>query len=147
MRLFHALFLLRRPMTLGARAIVHDVTRNAVLLVRHTYVNGWHLPGGGVEPGETMEDALRRELMEEGNIAFKGRPQLRSVHFNRAASRRDHVAVYLITAFTQTATRVADGEIAEAAFFPLDALPEGLAVSTGRRLAETFDGAPVSEEW
>ena len=106
-----------------------------------------HLPGGGVEPGETIETALRRELAEEGNIELTGAPELRSLHFNSAASRRDHVALYLVTAFTQTSPRVADREIAEAGFFPLDALPEGLAPSTGRRLAETFDGAPVSQEW
>lgn len=134
-------------MTLGARAIVHDVAGNAVLLVRHTYVKGWHLPGGGVEVGETMESALRRELLEEGNIELTAPPELKSLHFNNAASRRDHVALYLVTAFRQTSPRIADREIAEAGFFRLDALPEGLAASTGRRLAETFDGAPLSEEW
>jgi ADP-ribose pyrophosphatase YjhB (NUDIX family) len=134
-------------MTLGVRAIVHDATTNAVFLVRHTYVRGWHLPGGGVEANETTEEALRRELVEEGNIELAGRPRLRSLHFNSAASRRDHVALYLVTAFRQTSPRIADREIAEAGFFPLDALPEGLASSTRRRLAETFDDAPVSEEW
>lgn len=146
-RLFHAWFLLRRPMTLGARAVVHDARRNAVFLVRHTYVAGWHLPGGGVEPGETIIEALTRELMEEGNIEMAAPPVLRSLHFNRGASRRDHVAIYLVTDFRQNSPRIADREIAEAGFFPLDALPEGLAPATGRRLAEIFDGAPVSEEW
>ena len=64
-RLFHIFFLLARPMTLGVRAIVHDRARNAVFLVRHTYVPGWQLPGGGVEPGESADDALARELREE----------------------------------------------------------------------------------
>jgi hypothetical protein len=45
-RLFHAWFLMTRPMTLGVRALAFDADRR-VLLVKHTYVAGWHLPGGG----------------------------------------------------------------------------------------------------
>lgn len=146
-RAFHAWFLIRRPMTLGARAAVYNPETNSVLLVRHTYVAGWQLPGGGVEPGETLETALGRELAEEGNIELLGAPELKSVHFNSQASRRDHVALYLVTRFRQTAPRGPDREIAEAGFFPLDALPEGTTAATRRRLAELFDGAEVSQEW
>lgn len=134
-------------MTLGARAIVFDEEKNAVLLVRHTYVPGWQLPGGGVEVGETFEDALRREVLEEGNIELVGRPELRSVHFNKAATSRDHVALYLVRHFRQVGAHVPDREIAEAKFFPLDALPPELTAATRRRLAETFDGAEVAAEW
>ena len=52
-RLFHLYFLIRRPLTLGVRAVIHDREANAILLIRHTYVPGWQLPGGGVEVGET----------------------------------------------------------------------------------------------
>ena len=69
-RLFHLYFLLRRPMTLGVRGLVHDRATNSVFLIRHTYVPGWQLPGGGVEIGETLVEALARELAEEGNIAL-----------------------------------------------------------------------------
>ena len=62
-RLFHLYFRLRRPMTLGVRGLVHNRADDTVFLIRHTYVPGWQLPGGGVEPGETMEEALGRELM------------------------------------------------------------------------------------
>lgn len=146
-RLYHLYFLVRRPMTLGVRGVVHDAAANAVFLIRHTYVPGWHLPGGGVERAETIEHALRRELMEEGNIELSGQPVLRSFHFNRKTSPRDHVGVFLINAFRQTAPKMPDREIAEAGFFPIDALPETTHASTRRRIDEIFGGAPVSPYW
>ena len=69
MRAFHAWFLVSRPMTLGVRAIAFD-TDGRILLVKHTYVDGWHLPGGGVEHGQTVLQALERELLEEANAAL-----------------------------------------------------------------------------
>ena len=70
--------------------------------------------------------------VEEGNIACDGPPVLRSLHFNRQASRRDHVALYLIEQFSQTAPKLPDREIAEAGFFPLDALPDETTPATRR---------------
>lgn len=146
-KIFHMMFLVRRPMTLGARAMVYDAARGTIFLVRHTYVDGWHLPGGGVEPGETLEEALARELREEGNIELTGPPELRSIHFNRRASRRDHVAFYLVTKFRQTAARTRDMEIAEAGFFALDALPNATTPATLRRIAEVFERKEASGYW
>ena len=146
-RLFHLYFLIRRPMTLGARAVVFDRAANAVFLIEHTYVPGWQLPGGGVETGETVLEALTRELREEGNIELTGPPVLKSVHHNRHASRRDHVALYLVELFRQTAPKLPDREIKGAGFFPLDALPEDTTSGTRRRIAEVLGGAEASAWW
>ena len=146
-RLFHTVFLIRRPMTLGVRAVIHDRAKGSVFLIRHTYVPGWQLPGGGVERDETVESALEREVREECEIALTAPPVLRSVYFNRQSSPRDHVLLYLIGDFRVVAEKKPDWEIAEARFFPVDRLPEDTTPATHRRLAELFDGAATSAYW
>lgn len=142
----HSYWRFSRGVTLGVRGVVLDGSER-VFLIRHTYVPGWHLPGGGVEAGETPLDALRRELREEGCIAVEETPQLCGVFFNAKVSRRDHVIVYLVRRFTVLAPKQPDREIAEAGFFPLDNLPAGTTGATRRRLAEILSGEPQTETW
>jgi 8-oxo-dGTP pyrophosphatase MutT (NUDIX family) len=118
-----------------------------VLLVKHSYMRGWHLPGGGVEPGETMPQALVRELAEEGNIRLTGAPRLHGMFFNRRVSRRDHVAVYVVQDFQQDGPFKPNREIVAASFFALDAMPNDTTAGTRARIAEVLGGAPVSEQW
>ena len=115
-RIFHLYWRLSRSMTLGVRAVVLDGD-NSVFLVKHSYVSGWHLPGGGVEVGETFGDALRRELAEEGRIEVLGEPVLHGLFFNRHVSRRDHVAVYVVRHFKQDRLPEANREIVACGFF------------------------------
>lgn len=145
-RLLHLYFRATRGMTFGVRAVVLN-DRGEVFLIRHTYVPGWHFPGGGVEVGETAEMSLERELSEEAGIAPTERPVLHGLFFNRRISRRDHVAVYVLRAFRVEHVKQPDREIAEAGFFPLDDLPEGTTPATRRRLAEILSGRPPATEW
>lgn len=145
-RVMHLYFRFARGMTLGVRgAVLND--RGEVFLVRHGYTPGWHLPGGGVEVGETLEEALAKELREEGNVVVTGTPALHGVCFNRRASRRDHVAVYVVRDFSVTGVKAPDREIVEAGFFPLADLPEGTTPATRRRLAEIAGGLRCDPDW
>jgi 8-oxo-dGTP pyrophosphatase MutT (NUDIX family) len=144
--LLHAWWRLSRPVTLGARGLVVD-GRGRVFLVKHSYVDGWHLPGGGVETGETVLTALARELEEEGNIKLDRPPQLFSIYFNARVSRRDHVALFIVRDFHQDKLPEPNREIIEHGFFALDALPEDTGRATRARLDEVFKGVSVSEMW
>jgi ADP-ribose pyrophosphatase YjhB (NUDIX family) len=48
-------------------AIVPD-SDGRILLIRRTDNNYWSIPGGGVEPGESVSQATAREVMEETGI-------------------------------------------------------------------------------
>ncbi len=142
----HAYWRWSRPLTMGARGLVID-GQGRVFLVKHSYVAGWHLPGGGVEKGETVGEALARELEEEGNIRLTGAPRLHSVYFNKRVSRRDHVALFIVRDFIQERRPLPNREIVEHGFFALSALPVDTGRATRARLAEVFEGAAVSELW
>jgi ADP-ribose pyrophosphatase YjhB (NUDIX family) len=145
-RLFHFYWRFARGLTRGVRAVVIDGT-GRVFLVKHSYVAGWHLPGGGVEVGETLMTALMRELREEGNIELGEQPDFFAVYFNRRASRRDHVALYVVRAFHQSAPPQPNHEIIAHGFFAPDALPEETTRATRARIAEVLDGRTVAELW
>lgn len=134
-------------MTLGVRAAVFDAEER-VFLVRHSYTPGWYLPGGGVEPGETLQAALARELMEEGGIALDRPAELFGLYLNRRVSRRDHVALFVSRAWTQAKPpKVPNFEIVECGFFAADALPATATPATRQRLTEIRHGAATSAEW
>lgn len=137
---------LSRGMTLGVRGIVVGDPQH-VLLVKHSYVPGWYLPGGGVERGETVLDALGRELDEEGGIHLTGAPRLHGVFCNNAEHRGDHVVAFVVRDWSQARPVVPTMEIIAAEFFPADALPDGTTPATRRRVAEVFLGAATTAYW
>lgn len=145
MRFVHGYFAMARGMTMGVRAACFD-RDGRVFLVRHSYVPGWHMPGGGLERNETSLEALAKELREEGNLRILGEAQLFQVYFNTSASRRDHVVFYRAEV-EQTAPRKPDREIVECGFFALDALPDGTTEATKRRLRELSGAEPAAPYW
>lgn len=146
-RLMHYVHLIRRSHTLGVRAIVQKED-GSVLLVKHTYVPGWYLPGGGVEWGETLYQALEKELIEETGVKLTSKAKMLAVYQNNNASKRDHVALYICPKWQQdNKPSLPNHEILAAEFFPLTELPDDTTESTKRRLAELKTGGPYSDYW
>lgn len=136
-----------RSVTLGVRVFVADAD-GRILLVRHGYAPGWHLPGGAVDPGETITEAAARELREETGVATAAEELvLHGLFFNPAFGGRDHVAVLRATMFEVGPEPSPNREIAERGWFLPDALPADVTGATLRRIAEISGRAPAAWRW
>ena len=59
-----------RPILMvGAGVLIQDEHQH-LLLLKRTDNYKWGLPGGAVEPGESVEEAVRRETMEETGLSI-----------------------------------------------------------------------------
>jgi 8-oxo-dGTP pyrophosphatase MutT (NUDIX family) len=125
----------RRPTTVGVRVLL--LRDRQVLLVRHTYQDQWFMPGGRVERGETLVDAVRREAAEEVGATL-GELSLLGVYTNTYEGKTDHIAVLICHEFTVSGET--DREIEQYAFYDLDALPEDVSPGTRRRIGEYVSG-------
>jgi 8-oxo-dGTP pyrophosphatase MutT (NUDIX family) len=143
--LVYAFFRMTRGLTLGVRAVVLN-DNGQVLMIQHTYIKGWYLPGGGVERGETAETAVVRELAEEAGVRALSRPRLLSAHSNEVLHPGDHVLLYRIEAWEPCASD-AEGEIHAVGWFDPADLPEETTKATRRRISEALGDADPDVMW
>jgi ADP-ribose pyrophosphatase YjhB (NUDIX family) len=120
-----------RPVTFGVRVLL--VKDSRVLLIRHTYRSGWHLPGGGIQRDETVETAARREVREETG-AEMGAVKLLGVFSNLENRASGHNILFVCEEFDITGKP--DHEIAEVRFFQRNELPADMFPGHRRRIEE-----------
>ncbi len=123
---------LLRPVTLGVRILlVHD---HQVVLIKHTYLPGWHLPGGKVDRGETLAQAAAREANEEVGAELTDEPKLLEVITTFTDGKSDHAALYFSNSFTLNGARDS-WEIEKIELFSLDQLPVASSRMTKKAVA------------
>jgi len=136
-----------RPVTVGVKTLLVSEAQE-VLLVRHTYRPGWHIPGGTLGRGESVAEAAARELYEEVGIRAVIEPKsILGVFQNRVQFKHDHVVLFHVKEWVKGPLKPCAWEIAEAKFFPLTKLPEDVSPGTRRRLAEFLGTRTPDFSW
>ena len=125
-------WLILRPVTLGVRILL--VQDHQVVLIKHTYLPGWHLPGGGIDRGETLAQGAAREAHEEVGADLDAEPELLDVLTTFTDGKSDHAAIYFSNSFTLNGTRDS-WEIEEIQHFSLKQLPSDSSRMTLKAVA------------
>lgn len=105
-----------------------------VLIRRKNPPPGWALPGGFVDYGESLEQAARREALEETGLEVILTEQLQA-YSDPARDPRHHTLSVVFLARAHGEPTGAD-DAAEARAFPADSLPEPMAFDHARIVAD-----------
>ena len=104
-----------------------------VLLAHRRDIDWWNLPGGGMEVGETVDEALRREVFEETGLVVEieqlvgvySKPQKQEV----VLTFRCHVIGGVLTATTESL---------ECRYFASDSLPANILPKHRQRVEDAL---------
>jgi 8-oxo-dGTP diphosphatase len=100
-------------------------TEGIILIERRNLPIGWALPGGFVDYGESLEDAARREALEETGLDLEGLRQFHAYSDPRRDPRQHNVTVvFLARAIAQP---TAGDDARSCKVFPPGELPAPLA--------------------
>lgn len=137
---------LRRPV-LGILAVPIDPDGRLVLMRRRD-TGGWCFPGGAVDWGETLEEAIRRELREETGLALLSIDRVVGTYSDPSRDPRMHAICVVVEASVPRlvpgqADRLNPAEVREVRAFSRTELPADLSFDTRRQLDDFLAGGPT----
>lgn len=100
--------------------------KQEILLIerlKEPFKDCWALPGGFVDPGEDLEDAAKRELLEETSIVVESLRQLKAYGKPGRDPRGHTVSIIFNGTVTQDSVAKAQDDAKSVCWFPLDDLP------------------------
>ena len=119
--------------------VIIELSGERLVLVRRKYPPlGWALPGGFVDVGETVEEAARREALEETSLAVELIRQFH-VYSDPARDPRGHTVSVVFLGRAEGLPRGAD-DAEEAKAFVKSELPEPLVFDHARILSDYLAG-------
>ncbi|MCL9809513.1 NUDIX domain-containing protein [Flavobacterium luminosum] len=107
--------------------LVRPNVEKELLLIKRLkdpYKDCWALPGGFVDENEDLEDAAKRELLEETTITVDQLHQIGAFGKPFRDPRIHTVSVAFFGKVTKETRAIAADDAKEAKWFPLDELPE-----------------------
>ncbi|MPM24285.1 Bifunctional NMN adenylyltransferase/Nudix hydrolase [bioreactor metagenome] len=128
----------RPAVTVDAAVLVKKEGAFSILLIerKHDPFKGCYaLPGGFVDEGETLEEAIVRELKEETNLSLNNLQQFRAYSRPDRDPRGRTISVIFTSILDAFPAAVAGDDAAAVKWFPLDQLPE-LAFDHGEIVAD-----------
>jgi len=116
--------------------VIIDIGGKVVLIKRKNPPPGWAIPGGFVDYGETLEQAVAREAKEETSLDLADLRQFH-VYSDPARDPRHHTVTLVFIAQGRGEPRAAD-DAQEIGLFSRDRLPEPLAFDHRQILDDYF---------
>jgi 8-oxo-dGTP diphosphatase len=111
----------------------------AYLLARRRDIGWWNLPGGGLEPGETVEQGVAREVREEVGVEIR---IVRLVGVYSKPQKREVVLTFLCALADNQATPTISDEVSDVGWFSSDALPNDTLPKHRQRVLDAALGQP-----
>ena len=130
----------REPLVVVQAVILAPEKENPrVLLSVRSDVQGWELPGGNIEEGESCEEALGREVQEETGLEVE--IQRRVGDYTRTGFRPHTARVYLCR--VRSGALRSSRETPRVAWWALDALPSTFLPWYREPLADALHDRPA----